>query len=259
MPNNMPDTASILSPTGAIFAPNWTLTGVNGTNSSPGFVFPDLPGKAFGNGGQGEYMVSGVSGRQGTLQINLTTGAAGSARAVAFLWVSATVLLGVALDSSNRPYAILKNMYGATVGQSAVSPVAIGAGVPLEIILSWDSQGMVFAGRQAGMMINGSLVDWSTSPTAPWSFLVPSKVLIGTSLAALGLNDFVVGVIGSVQIGNQVVFTPSANAPVAEGLAAGAALVGNSTVTPSARVTYAADATMSGSSSVGADANLVGE
>ena len=252
----MPDTASILSPTGAVFTPNWPLSGVNGTNVNTGYVFSVLPGEVFSNRGQGAFAVSGVSGRQGTMRVTLTTGAAGSAQAVAFIWFSPTVMLGLALDSSNRPYATLKNAFGTTVGLSAVSPIAVASGTPLDVTLAWNSQGVVFAGRQAGMLVNNTLVNWSTSPVAAWVDFPPSTILIGTSLAALGLSSFV-GVIGSVQVGNQVVFAPPASAESVDNLSLSAGILGTSTVSFSASVTYAASVAAVAASSVGANANLI--
>jgi hypothetical protein len=254
----MQESASILFPTGYIMDVG-LVAPVNGTGTmGQHFVAPVLPGGAFHTRGTGVFDLTNqsISGRSGALRVTLTTGASGSAQAVVFIVLSSTAMLGIALDSSNRPYAILKDRYGTTVGQSKVIGSALGAGIPLTLNLSWNSQGVVFGGRFASMVIGNEVADWTTSPVSAWDWLTPQSLYVGTSLGGLGLSDFT-GTIGIVQLGTQPV-APPAGSDVAESIVEFAIIAGSASMGATAKVAYAASDTMAGSASFSANATVTG-
>jgi len=207
MPNNMPDTASILSPTGAVFAPNWTLTGVNGTNSNPGYVSRPVPGVLLATQGLGQFQVQ-HGGLRGTLTAEVVTGAAGASRGLISLrdtLTSPQYEVRVALDNQNRPTA---RVVVAGVSVAVWTPVsaAIAADVPFQLRMSWDS-------LQPHSGFGGTYVDfaffnggapgagsWTTVPSAPFVMRAMSYVLTGF---APTLGDFN-GTVRSLQVGDQV-------------------------------------------------------
>lgn len=254
----MQESASILSPAGFIIDVG-VVAPVNGTGTmGQQYVAPLLPGGAFHTRGTGTFDLSDkmVSGRQGALSVTLTTGTAGSAQAVALLALSPTAMLGIALDTSNRPYALLKDVFGTTVGQSKPLSTAIAAGVPLTITLSWNSQGVVFGGRFASFTVGGVVTDWTISPVAAWSWLTPSLLHIGTSLGALGLSNFT-GTIGIVQLGSQVV-APPAGSDTAETVAETSTMAGSAAVSASIVRKTPVTSAMAGSAAVSASATVTG-
>jgi len=186
---------------------------VNGTGTWGGpFLFPVLSGATFHTRGTGTFTLPGagapVSGQQGTMHATLTTGPAGTAQAVAFLALSPTVMLGFALDTTNRPYVVLQDENGVTVGESNPLLDAVPEGTPLTLNFAWNAKGSVDGINYAGLMANGSVADWSVAPAAEWDAFIPSAIHVGTSLGALGLSSFT-GTIGNVQVSNQVIFLPS--------------------------------------------------
>jgi len=207
MPNNMPDTASILSPTGAVFAPNWTLTGVNGTNSNPGYLTRPVPGELLSTQGLGQFSVQPF-GLRGTLTAEVVTGAAGSSRGLISLrdtLTSPQYEVRVSLDNQNRPTA---RVVVAGVDIAVWTPVspAIAADVPFQLRMSWDS-------LQPHASFGGAYVDfaffnggapgagsWTTVPSAP--FVMQAMGLALTGFAPT-LGDFN-GTVRSFQIGDQV-------------------------------------------------------
>lgn len=252
------DTLTVLSPAGYLI--NYSVVGLgNGSvsNTSGGVsVSQLLPGGGVQAQGVGEHALnSRLSGRHGTMLVNATAGATGSARAVAFIAVSPTILLGVALDNSNRPYALLLDLYGTTVGQSEVG-AAVPVGEPLTVQLAWDAENLVYNGLHAGVQSNNQVLDWTTLPSAPWTPFIPTVLYVGTSLNGLGLGDFN-GTISRVQVGDTVVFVPIPGAAVSEDLSASATLAGVSTLAAAATVAYEGGAAMVGDSTVVAEADVI--
>ena len=249
----IPDSPFILNPSGLVSYPSWPTSG-NFGNVSPHKVSTPVPGQALAVFGSGTFDVTAVvSGRQGSIRVSYVTGAAGSSRALAFLAQSSTVLLGVALDSSNRPYAILKDAYGTTVGQSSTSgDPAVASGVPGEVTLSWNSKGVVFNGRYASFVTGALAADWGTAPVAAWDQLIPASLLAGTSLGALSLSDFN-GTLVCVSVGNQVVPVP-AGTDASEVLQATGSFAGAAAVSASVKAIRGVSTTMAGSAAVSASA-----
>jgi hypothetical protein len=252
----MLDGFSILSPAGYVMDVS-VVSPVNGTGTfGPQFVSQILPGGGIHTRGFGEIPVTGISGRQGTIRANFITGAAGTNQALAFIAVSTTVLLGIALDTLNRPYVILKNLSGTTIGQSNVVGGPVAAGVPLLVQFAWNSQGIVYAGLHAGVEMEGEVADWITSPNASWAFFVPTKLYVGTTLGGLGLGSFT-GVIGNIQVSDQVIFSPLTSDVIEATTGITASMAGASTMTATARVVYKGAATLAGSAAVAATARVV--
>lgn len=247
---------SILSPAGYVMDVS-VVAPVNGPGTYGSvFVSRPLPGGVVQVRGKGEHLLEGqLSGQQGTLLINCTTGTAGASQAIAFIALSPTLLLGVALDTSNRPYALLVDVLGTTVGQSVVLGPAIPAGIPLVLELVWDSKNVIWEGGHAAFQYNDQITAWSASvPT--WDSFEPTSLYVGTSLGGHGLSSFT-GVIGKVQVGNSVVFTTVVGAVEAENLGDSADLAGTSILIAGAKVTYAETASCVGASSIVAPAGVV--
>lgn len=232
----MQDTFSILSPAGYVMDVG-AVAPANGTGTYGGvFVSKLLSGADVQVRGVGEHALNGrLSGRHGTMVINCTTGAVGSARGVAFIALTPTLILGVALDSSNRPYALLVDAFGTTIGQSEAI-AAISAGTPLTIQLAWDAVNVVRDGVHAGFQYNEQVAAWTTAPGV-WTPFVPTSLYVGTAFSGHALADFN-GVINKVQVGDTVVFSPVVGAAVAEDLNGSAQFAGTSTFTASADVTH---------------------
>jgi hypothetical protein len=252
----MQDSFSILSPAGYVMDVG-IVPSVNGTGTYGSvFVSKLLPGGLVQARGRGEYSLEGrLSGRQGTMQINCITGTDGASQAVAFIAVSPTLLLGVAVDATNRPYALLVDILGNLVGQSEAMGPALPAGTPLTIELAWDSQNVVRQGDHAAFQFNDQIADWGATNVPVWIPFVPTKLYVGTSLGGYGLLSFT-GIIGKVQIGDTVTFVTVVGASEAEDLGDNADLYGESDFAADAGVIWDASVDSSGVSDLASDANV---
>lgn len=250
----MSETFSILSPAGYVMDVRM-IAPVGGPGSyGPGVVAPILPG--FHTLGTGVFPATGLSGRQGTIRVSLVTGTAGGgAQAVAMLALSPTILLGVALDTHNQPYALLIDQFGTTVGVSRPDVAVLPAGVPLEVTLAWNSKGVVYNGLYAGVLFNADLPGWTTSPSAAWTPFVPSFVYVGTSLGSLA--DFT-GTIRIVQMADSVLFAVPPGTNIEETFSGFVAMAGSSSMSLTATVKYQGAATMAGHAAMTADATVTG-
>ena len=104
--------------------------------------------------------------------------------------------------------------------------------------------------------MEGEVADWVTSPNASWAFFVPTKLYVGTTLGGLGLGSFT-GVIGNIQVSDQVIFAPLASDVIEATTGITASMAGSSAMAATAHVVYKGAATMAGSSSVAATAHVV--
>ena len=144
---------------------------------------PALPGGSFQAKGSGEIALfpSQVSGLQGSMEVAFTTGASGAARGIAFI-SDGTHVIGIALDASNAPYAIVTDVTGTVkltgAGDSAPS------GTNVVVNLTWDSRNPLSTGLYAFARVGERTLSWSTDPGAPWTAFSPTKVLLGTALPA---------------------------------------------------------------------------
>ncbi len=148
--------------------------------------FQVLPGKSLQLQGQGLFTISDfgqINDLAGTLQIDLTTGAVGVRRAVAFIIGTSTIYhIGVALDASNRPFVEMTDNYGDQVGLTTPVGAAIPAGTPLQIRLAWNSEGAVFGTRYVSFQVNRVQVpdtDWTVNPVSSWEPFFPLAARLG--------------------------------------------------------------------------------
>ena len=245
---------TILSPAGYLLDVN-IVAPVNGTGTHGGNVVSiPLPGCVLQLRGSGEFSPLNLSGRQGTIRVDCTTGAAGSAQALAFLAVSPSILLGVALDATNRPYAILTDVLGNLIDQSEPFGPALASGVPLSLLLAWDSTDVVRDDLHAAFLVNNEqIADWVSSVPS-WTPFVPVVVYIGTSLGGGGYVNFL-GTIGKVQIGNSVVF-PAGVFEISEDFLDGFDFIGVSSITSVGTVAWAAGAPFSGAATWSANSDV---
>ena len=245
---------TILSPAGYLIDVN-IIAPVNGTGTHGGNVVSiPLPGCVLQLRGSGEFSPLNLSGRQGAIRVDCTTGVAGSAQALAFLAVSPSILLGVVLDATNRPYAILIDVLGNLVDQSEPFGPALSSGVPLSLLLTWDSTNVVRDDLHAAFLVNNEqIADWVSSVPS-WVPFVPAAVYVGTSLGGGGFANFL-GTIGKVQIGNSVVF-PTGVFEISEDFLDGFEFFGVSSITLVDTVAWAGVAPLSGVSTWSANSDV---
>jgi hypothetical protein len=256
----MAENFSILMPTGLVMDVG-VIAPVNGTgNYGPQIVSPVMPGIRVN--GTGQFPVDRLSGRRGTLRVSFVTGTAGgTGQAVAALSIVGTTrFLGLMLDTSNRPIVLIRDQYGTAIAES--EPLvggALAAGVPIEVVFSWDSTGIVAEGLFAGVLIRYGTYDrvpgWTIAPSAPWATFTPNVLYVGMPPTGFPLVAFT-GSIKVVQVSDEVDLVIPASAAVTEDLNGSASMVGSSTMLANATVVYAAAVTAAGNSTVTADATV---
>ncbi len=173
----------------------------NGLGNNAGWVttttLPGSPVQHFR--GIGTNDVTGIlNPRQGTLEVFCKVGAAGTARAVAFVMPTGAPdtnnkAIGVALDTTNRPLAFLSDFAGVVVATSAPSGSAVTSGSLLTLRLAWNSQAAVNGLRFASLRVNGEMIpdaEWGSGALATWTPFVPTQVAIGISDTTLSYADF---------------------------------------------------------------------
>jgi hypothetical protein len=256
----MQDGFSIISPAG-YFMNVGVVSPLNGPGTYGGVVVAQiLPGGSVQARGVGEHILSPLgyqlSGRQGTMLINCTTGTAGSAQGIAFIAVSPTIMLGVALDTDNRPYGVILDILGNQAGKSGVFGPPILEGTPLTIQFAWDINNIVYADDRAGFQFNNQVEVWYPD-VVTWTPFVPTSLYVGTSFGGLSLADFA-GTVGMVQVSNEVTFDvlPGAIIEEEEYFNANATMPGESTASAVPFLVLGGDATLDGDSSQTADADM---
>ena len=180
----------MVSPAGFIADVNWQApqpaTGPTINVQNPWSVTPLLKGATIQDRGIGNRDIV-FAGIRGTLEVYLTTGAAGTVQAPALLVKTMDVYpvgLAIGLDATNRPYAILYDNSGAIVGESMPSGAAIPAGTPLVIRLAWNSTAPVDGGKYAYLTVNGAPIpaaEWvaGTDPVAAWTSYRVNGMMLG--------------------------------------------------------------------------------
>lgn len=229
----MLDAPFIISPAGYIFTTTFGSP-VNGQGSQRlGFVAPIVPGG--GNtvaSGLGEFTTT-ATGRRGTMDLSVITGAPGANRAVAFLvdHSSPTKWIGIGLDTNNVPFALISTDGAATVlAESGAPGGPVTAGTLLNVRLVWDSTAPVRGTSYVALAINGPLAKFIVEPGAAWTSFLPGALLLGVGGYG-GLSDFNGGA-PFVQLSEQTAsITTSIEAatrdPEAAALSATAALTGH--------------------------------
>jgi len=217
MPNEMPGAGMLVqtnmgTPTvGLNQGPNWST----GSSMLGHTVVPLIPSVAFNSRGRGVQSLTlegdhgpRLSGVRGTLDLLLIMGASGTARTICVLTdnpSSPTKYIAIKIDTSNRPFVIIKDSLGTTVAQVGPNFAAIPAGQTVSVRMAWDSQNIVDAAstRRATFKVNRDAVassDWTTNPTANWTSFQPTHVMLGASLGDADFN----GTVSAVQLSNVV-------------------------------------------------------
>ncbi len=217
------------------YGPGYATVGVQpniGPGESPNFgqaaspgpwrVTQLLPGALVQLRGGGEYDLPSTSrsplqgigagsspqlgGTMGSVQVDLLTGAAGSATPVVYLssqvglGVSVpTVYIGVFLDSTNRPTFTITDVNGAIKAQGSPSGAAVLSGTPFQLRLFWDSTGTIIPSFVA-FLINGVAQPLGTV-TGPWTAFQPQAIYYGRGASVGGGNPFT-GTLHKVQASN---------------------------------------------------------
>ena len=237
----MSDAPFMISPAGFIVDYNFSAPGT-------GIVTQLLPGATVQLRGGGEFDLTGqLGGARGSLQVDLVTGAAGSAQGLAFLVGNlnpTSTYLGISLDTSNRPTFTITDVQGATKAHGSPSGSALAAGVVLSIVVAWDASG------SASFTVGG--VAQPVVVVGPWTAFSPVAVLYGAAGAAAvpGMSAFV-GKFNKVQTGNVSGLNQAVASffgPVAENVR----LAGASAMTATAKVAGKAQAALHGAASISA-------
>lgn len=167
-----------------MISPAGYLVSINHPNySNPDVFRPTTQSKGIFNT-IGAMPLSGWLGRQGTIMAAATVGATGSARAIAFLvdrYPSPTKYIGIAVDSSNRPYAQMSvDGVGTVIGRSTSSGSIITAGSPINVRLAFNALAPVHNSWMAAFQIDDVTIGvWSTDPDTTWTPFIPAFLLVG--------------------------------------------------------------------------------
>lgn len=238
----------MLSPAGYVVRlPESTYVPGSGTYGIP-VVTPVAPGAGLITAGTGDHSVT-LAGSSGTLDCQITTGATGAARSVAYLVDNAaapTAYLGVSLDVSNRPYVVVTDISGTVVAQSDTTGPVNPTGTPLHVTLTWDCRHAFNGSDFVLISINGVTANlWVTEAKVPWTPFVPASLLVGYGFGA-AFN----GTVGIIQVTNagREVLPATASAPSIEHVS----MVGSSGVAASLKAAWKVAASLAASASVSA-------
>lgn len=135
----------------------------------------------------------GLCGTQGTIEASFTVGATGSGRLLVFLvdqWPSPTKYIGIGLDSSNRPYALMSvDGVGTVYGQSSPTWPTIASSTSLRARLAYNLRDPLYETRTAVMQVNDETEgNWVPDPLVTAYGFVPGALVIGP--AGLSLSAF---------------------------------------------------------------------
>ncbi len=187
-----------LSPTGRVvgFDPPGVSARPGGGNQGTLAVRQSLPGVAFELRKACYVPVTAaqIPGARGYMDVRCLTGVAGaSPQALVFLCLSATVYLGLAHDTSNRPYLVLTDAAGTVIARTAPTGPARATGLPLHIQMAWDATAGIDGTRHAYMVVNdvpGLDRTWTTDPQADWTSFSPTELQAGATTVS-GYDPFV--------------------------------------------------------------------
>jgi hypothetical protein len=287
MSNRMPDTPFMIGYNGFIAdlsyngfaAPGQATVGLvpniatgetpNTNTPSPGpwGVTQLLPGSVIQLTGGGQYnLVSGasalqgigtgtgpaLSGVRGSIQVDIVTGAAGTAQGLAFIVGDlgpTTLYAGISLDASNRPNFSITNNSGVVVVHGTPSGSAFPANVALQLQLFWDS-----GTGSVSFVVNGVAQSF-TPASGPWAPFVPISILYGRGANGFGTLSAFTGRLNKVQLGNSTGGLP---APASHYIPEfdTVSIAGASTLTATATTAHVATSSVAASSSVSAAASL---
>ncbi len=147
-----------------------------------------------------------LGGTMGSVQLDLVTGASGSATPVVYIATPAglgvappTLYVEVSLDASNRPTFAVTDSSGVVKAQGSPSGSAISAGILLSLRLFWDSTGKIIP-DYVTFYSNGVVQPLGTV-TGPWTAFQPQAIYYGRGASVGGGNPFT-GRLLKVQAGN---------------------------------------------------------
>lgn len=146
-----------------------------------------------------------VLGTRGSILVSFISGLQGQARTIGYLTDNQALRIVVGLDALNRPDLSIYDASGVLRAQVIPTYRGIPAGSQGSILVSWDSTRAIDGTRHALLHVNASAIpaqDWVTNPTAIWTSLQPTNVVLGFGVSpALTFN----GSILAFQISNDVV------------------------------------------------------
>jgi hypothetical protein len=155
-----------------------------------------------------------LGGAMGSIQVDITTGAAGTIQGLGFLTLpyrgTPTAYLGIWLDASNRPSFTITDANGAVQAVGAPAGAALPSGTVLQLRLFWDSTGTVIPGFVA-FYSNGVPQPLGTV-TGPWTSFTPASVLYGRG-AVFSTFTLFAGFFHKFQAGGNATPTTSPIAP----------------------------------------------
>lgn len=167
-----------------------------------------LRSPAFSTRGTGKFSAEGkLTGRQGSIDLWVTTGVTGAARSLVVLTNGITNnYLEILLDTNNRVSLIHRSEATAIVAQVTAQFAAEPVGTRMNLRYTWDSTKAVdvatrFAVTRFAVLYknNEKLATWATDPTAAWDSFFPTLVYVGVGGVATG-GDFN-GTVDKVQVG----------------------------------------------------------
>jgi hypothetical protein len=149
---------------------------------------------------------------KGTLDMTITTGTPGTDMALASLLNDPDAPLGfilLLLDTSNRPYVMIVDAGGVTVGLSTPSGDAMDEGYSYQIRLRWNATAPVSGNQYATLEVNGVLQSWASPPTSAWTPFASTLFQVGFCTAGLlgegaMADEFNGTFLGPVRLANQV-------------------------------------------------------
>lgn len=151
------------------------------------YVVPRLPGAGMQLHGTGEVPVTTMSGVRGAIDVTFVTGAAGVARAVAFLVdASGTRHIGIGLDTTNHVIGTVSvDGIGTVLAQNFPLGPALPAGVQVRARLVFDSTAAVEGSSYVAISVDGVITNMQTTVTTTWTPFRPTALLVGSG-AGLG-------------------------------------------------------------------------
>jgi hypothetical protein len=149
-------------------------------------AFSDLVFSAAGRG-QWELSEPGmfprgsrVAGVRGSLDVVVTLGATGTARAICYLG-DAVHRTALAVDVSNRPLVEIMDASGFVVARGVPTGAALAEGQRVQVRWVWDSTSAVAGARYVRLQVNGVDVpgsDWAVNPTSAWIAFRPQVLVL---------------------------------------------------------------------------------
>jgi hypothetical protein len=193
-----------------MISPAGFIVDVNYTGVSPYYELavteplqhPGVTAKGVGD----TLLHSELSGRQGTLEVFCLVGATGTARSLVFLvdnLSSPTKYIGVALDTSNRPY-VLVSVDGAGGTYALSTPVGstIPSGTRLDVRLVFNAFNPVDGAYYVAIQVAETIINlWVTEPLSTWEPFLPGALCAGSAVAGLAAFN---GTIQKVQANSSV-------------------------------------------------------